>query len=72
MWENTAAIHSILKENNYKVKFLTSSILKKLTNIIVATQFLTHVFDEFSEKIKDSKKTTKILKNCILIYLHQF
>jgi hypothetical protein len=29
MWENTVAIHSILKEKNYKMKFLTSSILKK-------------------------------------------
>ena len=28
MWENTVAIHSILKEKNYKVKYLTSSILK--------------------------------------------
>jgi len=29
MWENTAEIHSILKEKNYNVKFLTSSIFKK-------------------------------------------
>ena len=29
MWENTVAIRSILKEKNYKAKFLTSSILKK-------------------------------------------
>jgi hypothetical protein len=29
MRENTVVIHSILKEKNYKVKFLTSSILKK-------------------------------------------
>ena len=35
MWENTAAIHTILKKTNYKAKFLTSSILKKLTNIIL-------------------------------------
>jgi hypothetical protein len=28
MWENTVKIHSILKEKNYKAKFLTSSILK--------------------------------------------
>jgi len=35
MWENTAAIHNILKEKNYKTKFLISSIFKKkLTNII--------------------------------------
>jgi len=30
MWKNTVAIHSILKKKNYKAKFLTSSILKKL------------------------------------------
>jgi len=29
MWEDTVAIHNILKEKNYKAKFLTSSILKK-------------------------------------------
>jgi len=36
MWENTAAIHSVLKKNNYKAKFSRSSILKKikLTEII--------------------------------------
>jgi hypothetical protein len=28
MWENIIAIHSILKEKNYKTKFLTSLILK--------------------------------------------
>ena len=29
MWENTVVIHSILKEKNYKTKFLTNSVLKK-------------------------------------------
>jgi hypothetical protein len=29
MWKNTVANHDILKEKNNKVKFLTSSILKK-------------------------------------------
>ena len=29
MWKNTVSIHIILKKKNYKVKFLTSSILKK-------------------------------------------
>ena len=29
MWGNTVAIHSVLKRKNYKVKFSTSSILKK-------------------------------------------
>jgi hypothetical protein len=31
--------------------------------VTVATQFLTHVFDKFLEKIKNSKKTTKTPKN---------
>jgi hypothetical protein len=35
MRENTATINSILKEKNYKIKFLTRSILKKLINIIL-------------------------------------
>jgi hypothetical protein len=29
MWKNIVTIHSILKEKNYKTKFLTSLILKK-------------------------------------------
>jgi hypothetical protein len=29
MLENTVAIHNILKEKNYKAKFLTNAILKK-------------------------------------------
>jgi len=29
-WKNIATIHSVLKKNNYKVKFLISSILKKI------------------------------------------
>jgi len=29
MWENTTAIHSVLKKKNYKAKFSISSILKK-------------------------------------------
>jgi ABC-type proline/glycine betaine transport system ATPase subunit len=37
IWENIATIHSILKNKNYKVKFLINSILKKikLTKIIL-------------------------------------
>jgi hypothetical protein len=37
MWKNTVAIYNILKGKNYKAKFLTSSILKKvkLTKIIL-------------------------------------
>jgi len=29
MWGNAVAIHNVLKEKNYKAKFLTNSILKK-------------------------------------------
>ena len=29
MWENTAAIHSVLKKKHYKTKFSISLILKK-------------------------------------------
>jgi NhaP-type Na+/H+ or K+/H+ antiporter len=39
---------------------------------IVPTQFLTHVFDKFSEKNKNSIKKRKPLKNTFLIYLHCF
>jgi hypothetical protein len=45
----------------------------ELMMMIDATQFLTHVFDKFSEKkTKNSKKTMKTLKNAFLIYLHYF
>jgi hypothetical protein len=30
IWENIATIHNVLKKKNYKVKFLISSILKKI------------------------------------------
>jgi hypothetical protein len=30
MWENTVAIYSVLKKKNYKTKFSTNSILKKI------------------------------------------
>jgi len=39
----------------------------------VATQFLTHVFDKFSEKkTKIAKKQWKPQKKAFLIYLHHF
>jgi len=40
--------------------------------MVIVTQFLTHVFDKFLEKIKNSKKQRKPLKKYILIYLHHF
>jgi hypothetical protein len=54
MWENTVAIHSILKKKNYKMKFLTSSILKKvkLTKIIKKNE-------KKCKKIKKCKKKNK-------------
>jgi hypothetical protein len=33
MWGNTVAINSVLKKKNYKAKFSTSSILKKIKSI---------------------------------------
>ena len=30
MWKNTVAIYSVLKKKNYKTKFSTNSILKKI------------------------------------------
>jgi Na+/proline symporter len=38
----------------------------------VATQFLTHIFDKISEKIKKRQKTMKTPKFAFLIYLHHF
>ena len=38
----------------------------------VATQFLTYIFDKFSEKSKIAKKTKKNPKNVFLMYLHCF
>jgi hypothetical protein len=51
IWENTATIHSVLKKNNYKAKFLISSILKKINR------------DNFRKKItkKHPKKRKKIM-----------
>jgi hypothetical protein len=40
---------------------------------LVATQFFTHVFDNFLEKTKNCKKEQrKPQKNVFLIYLHRF
>ena len=35
MQRNTVAINNVLKKKNYKTKFSISSILKKLTNMIL-------------------------------------
>ena len=60
MWENTVAIHSVLKKKNYKTKLLISSILKK--NIIDR--------DNFRKKI--TKQTPKKVKKIMLETLQQF
>jgi hypothetical protein len=35
MWENTTAIHSVLKKKYYKAKFSISSILKQKSTEII-------------------------------------
>jgi hypothetical protein len=57
MWKNTVAIHSILKEKNYKAKFLTSSKLKKvkLTKIIFGKN------KKKKKKEKEKRKKGKVL-----------
>jgi len=51
--------------------FCFVSIVKR--GAYIATQFFTHVFDKFSEKNKNSKKTMKTpKKKAFLIYLHHF
>jgi hypothetical protein len=70
MWENTVKIHSILKEKNYKAKFLTSSILKSK---IDKDNFFKKINKKerkswkkkksnFEKKIKNKQKTGKIEK----------
>jgi hypothetical protein len=39
MYENIIAIHNILKKKNYIVKFLTSSIFKKISKDNFETKF---------------------------------
>jgi len=49
------------------------SPIKNLNCIMnVATQFLTHIFDKFLEKIKKRQKTMKTPKFIFFIYLHHF
>ena len=50
-WENTATIHSVLKKNNYKDKFLISSILKKKSTETISGK----------KTKKNSKKRKKIV-----------
>jgi hypothetical protein len=52
MYENIIAIHNVLKEKNYIVKFSTSSIFKKISKDNFETKFL---------KKKQKKKKKSIL-----------
>jgi len=47
-WKNTAAIYSVLKKTNYKVKFSISTILKKIDR------------DNFRKKINKKNKEKKL------------
>jgi len=58
MWENTVTIHGILKENNYKAKFLTSSILKKIKSIKI-------ILEKINEKRK--RKMGKVGKKKVIL-----
>ena len=76
MWENTVTIHGILKENNYKAKFLTSSILKKVKSIKIILEKIikkTYTKKNHIEKhcnnqqcFKEKKYKTKFSINLIL------
>jgi len=47
MWRNTVAIHGVLTKKNYKVKFSTGSVLKKINK------------DNFEKKIIKKQKKNK-------------
>jgi hypothetical protein len=57
MYENTIAIHNVLKEKNYIVKFSTSSIFKKISK----DNFETKIF--FKKEIKKKEEINFRLKN---------
>jgi hypothetical protein len=50
-WENTATIHSVLKKNNCKAKFLISSILKKKSTEIILEKKITKQTPKKEKKI---------------------
>jgi hypothetical protein len=54
MYENIIAIHNVLKEKNYIVKFSTNSIFKKISKDNFATKF-------FLKKRNKKKKKKSIL-----------
>jgi hypothetical protein len=59
IWENTTTIYGVLKKNNYKAKFLISSILKKSNGR-----------DNFRNKIikKHQKKEKNHVGNTVAIH----
>jgi hypothetical protein len=50
MYENIIAIHNVLKEKNYIVKFSTSSIFKKINKDNFETKFF---FKKKKQKIEE-------------------
>jgi hypothetical protein len=56
-WENTTTIHSVLKKNNYKAKFLISSILKKKIDR-----------DNFRKKITKQTPKKNHVRNIVAIH----
>ena len=56
MWENTTAIHSVLKKKNYKAKFSIRSILKKIKSIEI-------IFEKKTQKKRTKKPCWKHCNN---------
>ena len=61
MWENTTAIHSVLKKNNYKAKFSRSSILKKIKSTEI-------IFEKKTQKNRDKKTMLETLYQFTVFY----
>jgi hypothetical protein len=59
MWENTVAINSVLKKKNYKAKFSTSSILKKIKSIKTILKKTQKKKEEYNFGKKKQKKMEK-------------
>jgi hypothetical protein len=77
MYENIIAIHNILKKKNYIVKFLTSSIFKKISKDNFETKFFLKKKQKKEEEInfglkKKQKKTCKKKTCCYREYPTSF
>jgi len=60
MWGNTVAINSVLKKKNYKAKFSTSSILKKIKSIKKNTKKEEYNFGKKKQKKMEKKHVRKV------------